>query len=161
MSCPRCAGAILLEINSPNETPPKAKLIVPEDERVGAQVAHLPPDVERFYRDAQRVLDADVPDAAAVQLRKTLEAAAGHFGIKDGPLVARIEKLIDQGLITKGFGKVLDHVRLLGNVGAYAADQTVDEASARKALRFTTQVLRNLFEISAELEAPEPKPEAR
>ena len=30
-------------------------------------MAHLPADVERFYRDAQRVLDAGVPDAAAVQ----------------------------------------------------------------------------------------------
>ncbi len=156
VSCPRCAGAVLIETNSPNESPPKAIATVPEDERVGIQVAHLPADVERFYRDAQRVLGAGVPDAAAVQLRKTLEAAAGHFGINDGPLIARIEKLIEEGLITKGFGKVLDHVRLVGNVGAHAADQTVDEAAANRALRFTTQILRNLFEIPVKLEAPEP-----
>ena len=67
VSCPRCAGAVLIETNSPNESPPKAIASIPEDERVGAQVAHLPADVERLYRDAQRVLDAGVPDAAAVQ----------------------------------------------------------------------------------------------
>lgn len=155
VSCPRCAGAILLETNGENASPPKVEMALPEDERVGAEVEHLPADVAGFYADAQRVLDANVPDAAAVQLRKTLEAAAGYFGIGDGPLVARIEKLIEEGLITKRFGEVLDHVRKLGNVGAHASDVTVDEESARRAPRFTTQVLRNLFEIPAELSAPE------
>jgi hypothetical protein len=145
----------LLETNSENKTPPRIRQAFPEDERVGTQVEHLPPDVGRFYSDPQRVLDAGVPDASAVQLRKTLEAAAGHFGITDGPLVVRIEKLIEGGLITKQFGDVLDHVRKLGNVGAHASDEIVDEASAKKALGFTTQVLRNLFEIPTELNAPE------
>lgn len=155
VSCPRCGGAVLLETNGANQRPGAVLKAVPEDERAGAQVEHLPEDVGRFYADAQRVLDANVPDAAAVQLRKTLEAAASHFGIGDGPLVTRIEKLIEEGLITKRFGEVLDHVRKLGNVGAHASDVTVDEESARRALRFTTQVLRNLFEIPAELSAPE------
>ena len=83
---PTLWGAVLLETNSENETPPRIRQAFPEDERVGTQVEHLPPDVGRFYSDAQRVLDAGVPDASAVQLRKTLEAAAGHFGITDGPL---------------------------------------------------------------------------
>jgi hypothetical protein len=48
---------------------------------------------------------------------------------------------------------VLDHVRKLGNVGAHASDEIVDEAS----LRFTTQVLRDLFEVPAELEKPGPE----
>jgi hypothetical protein len=94
-----------MEINSPDTYPPRVIMNLPEDERVGAQVNHLPDDVARFYRDAQRVLDAGVWDATAVQLRKTLEAAAAHFGISDGPLVGRIKKLIEQGLITAGFGR--------------------------------------------------------
>jgi hypothetical protein len=35
----------------------------------------------------------------------------------------------------------------------HATDEKVDEQTARRALRFTTQVLRNLFEIPAELGA--------
>ena len=157
VACPRCAGVTMLETNLGNQSPPKVLLAVPEDRRDAAKVDHLPNDVARFYADAQRVLDSDVPDAAAVQLRKTLEAAAAHFGIDNErtPLVARIRKLIDEGLITKEFSKALDQVRKLGNVGAHASNQTVDEASARKALKFTTQVLRNLFEIPAELAAME------
>lgn len=51
----------------------------------------------------------------------------------------------------------MDIIRRLGNLGAHATDERVDEASARRALRFTTQVLKNLFEIPGELAAPEPE----
>jgi hypothetical protein len=146
---------VLLETNGLNVNPPKVQVEVPEDRRIGQQVSFLPEDVAKFYEDAQRVLDAGVPDAAAVELRKTLEAAAARFGINDGPLVARIEKLIEQGLVTKQFGEVLTEIRKVGNVGAHASDETVDQPSAERALMFTTQVLRNLFEIPGELRRPQ------
>jgi hypothetical protein len=115
--------------------------------------AHVPEDVGRFYVDAKRVMDAGVPDAAAVELRRTLEAAAAHHGIDSGGLVERIEKLISQGLITSEFGKVLHHVRQVGNIGAHATDERLSDETVERAFRFTTQVLINLFEIPAELAA--------
>jgi hypothetical protein len=115
------------------------------------QVKHLPRDVETFYVAAQKVLDAGVPDAAAVELRKTLEAAAAHHGVREKVLVRSIERLIELGLVTKQFGEVLDRVRQVGNVGAHASDESVDQATAEQALMFTMQVLRNLFEIPGEL----------
>lgn len=150
LSCPRCAGAVLLE------TGVEAGAIVvvqeiPEADRARHRVGHLPEDVARYYAGAIRALDAGIPDAAAVQLRRTLEAAAAARGVTQGALVARIRHLISEGKITSEFGRVLDHIRQVGNVGAHAGDQEVDEATARRALLFTTQVLRNLFEIPAEL----------
>ena len=51
-----------------------------------------------------------------------------------------------------------DAIRVLEAVGAHASH--VDEKTARRALQFTTQVLRNLFEIPAEPAArSEPEPE--
>ena len=53
-----------------------------------------------------------------------------------------------------------DAIRVLEAVGARASH--VDEKRARRALQFTTQVLRNLFEIPAELAArsePEDEPD--
>jgi len=151
ISCPRCAGAVLLE-----HTPSNAQLIglgnVYPDVDQDVDVAHLPEDVSAYYRDAIRAMDAALPDAAAVQLRRTLEAASAHFGHNNGPLIRRVQGLITEGLITKTFGEVLNEVRRLGNLGAHATDEIVDEAEATRALRFTTQVLRNLFEIPAELE---------
>lgn len=152
MSCPRCAGAVVIETNEPTAIQHQQLRILP-DEGSTNRVGDLPPDVLSFYRGAIRVLDAGVPDAAAVQLRRTLEAAAAHHGIDSGPLVQRIKKLIEKGLVTAQFGEALDHIRKVGNVGAHASDERVDEETAERALRFTTAFLRDLFEIPAELAA--------
>jgi Domain of unknown function (DUF4145) len=151
-NCPRCGSFVAIETLGPGNPSPGIVSIYPE-QASEIHVEHLPPDVESYYRDAIRVLEAGVPGAAAVQLRKTLEAAAAHHGIDSGPLVKRIQGLIADGLITKDFGGVLDHIRQVGNVGAHAGEDEVHDETARRALRFTTQVLRNLFEIPAELAA--------
>jgi hypothetical protein len=89
-----------------------------------------------------------------VQLRRTLEAAANEFEIEPSPLVKAVQTMIDQGLVTRQFAGVLDHVRRLGNLGAHASDVEISVEEAERALSFTTQVLRNLFEIPAQLEGP-------
>jgi hypothetical protein len=137
--CPRCGGAVMLETNQGNETPPQVKLVFPDDDRLARDVRFLPDDVAKFFSDARRALDAGIPDAAAVELRKTLEAAAARHGVNEKSLVKSIEKLIDEGLVTKQFGEVLDRVRKVGNVGAHASDEPVDQATAEQAFRFTTQ----------------------
>lgn len=113
----------------------------------------LPEDVARYYTGAIRVLRAGVPDAAAVQLRRTIEAAAAAVEISTSPLVRAIETMIEQGLVTTSFAPALGHVRLVGNVGAHAGDRDVSQDEAEHALSFTTQLLRNLFEIPAQLSA--------
>jgi hypothetical protein len=45
-----------------------------------------------------------------------------------------------------------DAIRVLEAVGARASE--VDEKTARRALQYTTQVMRNLFELPAELAPP-------
>ncbi|MEU7283670.1 MULTISPECIES: DUF4145 domain-containing protein [Actinomycetes] len=132
--------------------------VVPKGPDAEAVINHLPEDVERYYSDAIRVLGVGVPDAAAVQLRRTLEAAAAHFSIKEKVLMRSIEKLISDGHVTQSFGPVLHHIRAIGNVGAHASDERVDHEMAQRALRFTTQLLRNLFEVPGELEALNAKP---
>ncbi|GAB3664746.1 hypothetical protein GCM10027596_29670 [Nocardioides korecus] len=128
---------------------------LPEDHQSRYQIRHLPDDVSGYFSDAQRVIDAGVPDAAAVQLRRTLEAAAAHRGVTERTLVKSVEKLIEKGLITQDFGGVLHHVRKVGNQGAHATDERLEEAEVERALRFTAQVLRNLFEVPGELAALE------
>lgn len=149
--CPWCAGAIMIETNAQNASPPEELTVVPTEPH-DLTVDHLPDDVRAYYSDAIRVMDAGVPDAAAVQLRRTLEAAAQHFDVKPFPLDKAVKELIGEQLITSQFGEVLHAVRKVGNMGAHASDDRVDEETARRVLRFTTQVLRNLFEIPAELE---------
>lgn len=125
---------------------------LPEETSKG-DVSNLPEDVARYYSDAIKVLRARVPDAAAVQLRRTLEAAAAHYDVEEKTLVKSIEKLISEGHVTRSFGTALHHIRQVGNLGAHHTDERVDEATAQRTLRFTTALLRNLFEVPAELAA--------
>src|SRR5581483_7587753 len=81
LSCPACGGTQVLEVNSPNSSPPRVIDQVPHDPNAVESVEHLPEDVAKYFGDARRVLRAGVPDAAAVQLRRTLEAAAAHRGV--------------------------------------------------------------------------------
>jgi len=74
-----------------------------------------------------------------------------EFDIAERTLVASVERLIEKNLITAQFGGVVHHVRKVGNLGAHATDERVTQEEAERAIRFTTQVLRNLFEIPAEL----------
>jgi hypothetical protein len=174
LSCPRCAGVVALELDVLNASVPpgsglspahlvRERRAIPADGQAQFQVTHLPEDVARYFNDAQRVIGAGVPDAAAVQLRRTLEAAAAHKGITERTLVKTVQKLIDLGHITTDFAGVLHHVRKVGNLGAHHTDERLSEAEVERALRFTTQVLRNLFEVPgelAELEAEAPAGES-
>lgn len=136
--------------------------VIPEDPSAANAINHLPSGIARTYQDAIRVLEAGVPDAAAVQLRRTLEGAAAHYDIRERVLVKSIELMIEQGLVTASFGAVLHHVRAIGNQGAHYTDEHLTEQQVRQALRFTTALLRNLFEVPGELaaitqdETPEP-----
>lgn len=159
LACPRCAGVTVVEHTAEN-APNAVIRVFPEPDGVAdSQIDHLPNDVEEYYQDAARVMEAGVPDAAAVQLRRTLEAAAAHFEdadgnqIDNGPLVSRIERLIAAGFLTSQFGQALHHVRQVGNVGAHASDERIDSQQALLAYSFTTQTLRNLFEVPGELGA--------
>lgn len=124
---------------------------IPNGDDADVTVAHLPNDVQGFYQDAFRVLQAGVPDAAAVQLRKTLEAAAAHKGIRERQLVTSIKRLVDDGHVTLDFKDVMTHIRQIGNSGAHYTDVLLTAPEVERSLRFTTQVLRNLFEVPGEL----------
>lgn len=158
VACPRCGGCSLLEldvIQDANGLSPRTRVttysVIPEDGAQSAKIAHLPPDIEEHYVAALRVLDAGVPDAAAVQLRRTLEGAASKVGVTGGTLVQQIGKLVEAGAVTKEFGRAVHHVRKIGNLGAHFTDDRLNEAEVRRAMRFTEQLLRNLFEVPGEL----------
>ena len=157
LACPDCAGATVVEFEWVDGFGDFLEVDVwPKDADSAANINHLPEKVEKYYNNARRAMRAQIPSSTAVELRRTLEAAADAFdggsGTRKDPLVKRIKALIDAGHVTVAFGEALDLVRKVGNQGAHASDEDVDPATAGKMLMFTTQFLRNLFEVPAEIE---------
>jgi hypothetical protein len=137
LACPRCACCSLLQLDLVDEQSNLTGMsevmsyqVLSEDGRGSSYIGHLPPPIERHYLAALRVLDAGVPEASAVQLRRTLEGAAASSGITGGNLVQQISQLVDQGMVTKDFGRAIHHVRKIGNQGAHFSDELLDEAKS-------------------------------
>ncbi len=149
LRCPRCAGVISIDTKH-GINPAALAQVIPES-RNELDVEHLPANVEEYYLNAIKALDAGIPSSAAVELRRTLEAAAKHQEVEAKTLVAAVKKLVEKGFITKSFEDALSHVRKIGNQGAHASDVSLSENDVRMALSFTTQVLRNLFEVPESL----------
>lgn len=152
VQCPDCGCMTIIEHSGEGQAALEIRAY-PDSDDLRHQITYLPEDVDQYYSDARRVLDAGVPDAAAVQLRRTLEAAAAHFDVRERNLVSSIKKLIEEGLVTRQFGAALDHIREVGNLGAHATDTRVDAITAQRVMNFTTLLLRNLFEVPGELAA--------
>jgi hypothetical protein len=152
LACPRCGGVVAVEHNAPSRSDNAAIRTMPEGDENLTGIRHLPAGIKRTYEEAVRALRADLPSSAAVQLRRTLEGAAAHQGITGQPLVTSIAKMIDQGLVTPSFAKVLHHVRLVGNQGAHYTDAQLTEQQVQQALRFTSALLRNVFEVPGDLD---------
>lgn len=166
-ACPACGGITTMEFlfsGQQYETPGSAiqysqEVVIvrefPEGQDGAYVVRHLPENIASYLSSSVRVLQAGVPDAAAVQLRRTLEAAAAAKGVADPkkPLVHSIQKLIENGHVTRDFAEALGHVRKVGNQGAHYTDEQLNSSDVERALLFTVQFLRNLFEVPGELQA--------
>lgn len=155
-TCPACGGAAAFE-TTPNNADHYIRH-VPQAAVDEWSVSHLEEDVERDWGEAIRVYKVEAFEAAVVMCGRTLEAAAEKLGIEGRSLQARINKMLDQDLITSSFGDAMDYVRLIRNVGAHAG-QPVSAASAEGTMRFTQQALRLLFEVPGELQRLTEPPE--
>lgn len=148
LACPRCAGITIIETHRALAAIAK---IYPENGGDETIIKHVPDRIKKHYDDATKALNAGLPGPAAVELRRTLEGCATEVGIEQKVLARAITEMVSQGLITPEFSKVTQHVRIVGNQGAHFSDEEVTEEQAQRALEFTTQVLRNLFELPGEL----------
>lgn len=145
--CPACGGPVSLELGA------SGAVIAAYPEVIGEwEVAHLPDAIESDWAEAVQVFRVGAFRSAVVMCGRTLEAAADGLGIDGRNLQQRINKMLDQGLITASFREVMDYIRLIRNTGAHAGAD-VSRESARGTMRFTQQTLRLLFEVPGELNA--------
>jgi Domain of unknown function (DUF4145) len=148
-SCPACGGLINIE-HVPG--PPAESPVIQVFPDVVAEwdVHYLPEEIERDWNEAVAVFRVRADASAVVMCGRTLEASAERLQVSGQGLHQRIEKMLDQGLISASFREAMDYIRLIRNTGAHAGAQ-VSRESAEGTMRFTQQALRLLFEVPAEL----------
>jgi len=84
----------------------------------------VPKAIAECYAEAARIKNL-APNAFAVQIRRALEALCDDRGTKKGTLQHRLQDLASRGEIPPVLVEMTDVLRLLGNIGAHAADQSV------------------------------------
>ena len=99
----------------------RAKLIWPDP---GVLHKSVPQTIAECYSEAARIKNL-APNAFAVQIRRALEALCDDRGAKKGNLQSRLQDLASRGEIPPVLAEMTDVLRLLGNIGAHAADQNI------------------------------------
>lgn len=156
LACGSCGGLLGVEVSHPDSEPMNLRRLLPAerdryfkfrpDTGDGFEVDHLPPAVADPYNAARRVFRVKVFTSTTMELRRSIEAAAAHFGVTVKPLNRAIDKLVEEGLVTSIFAQVVHHVRALGNMGAHSGPGPTEE-DALRAMTFTEAFLRMLFEM--------------
>lgn len=83
-----------------------------------------PASVREIYSEASRI-KAVAPNAFAVQIRRALEAVCKDRGATKGTLAKQLEELSARGEIPATLAQASDVLRLVGNIGAHASDESV------------------------------------
>lgn len=119
-------------------------------EQQNASPADVPASVLRYFEQAAASLKAGHFDAAGVMFRKTLEVATREKAPTQSakPLIKRIDKLADEGLITSDMREWAHQIRLGGNEAAHE-DEPLEEGEADRLYRFTDAFLRYAYTLPA------------
>ncbi|MGF7168896.1 hypothetical protein FHS91_000551 [Sphingobium xanthum] len=112
--------------------------------------AGVPENVTGFYLQGLENLHHQRWDAAGAMFRKTLDTATKTIApdLKSISLFARINKLVEQGLLTPAMGDWSHEIRLDGN-DAVHDEEPETESDAKKSQKFTEAFLNYTFTLPA------------
>lgn len=111
----------------------------------------LPPAAKNFLQQAIDVLHA--PDAAAVMAGSAVDAMLKASGYEDGSLYARIDKALEDHLLTQGMADWAHSVRLGSNRPRHADKDSphVSPEDAKRSVDFAEALGNFLFVLSAQI----------
>jgi Domain of unknown function (DUF4145) len=85
----------------------------------------VPKRIREIYQEANSIKRV-APNAFAVQIRRALEALCEDRGVHSGSLNSRLQELVSRGELPAVLAEVTNVLRLLGNIGAHAAEVDVN-----------------------------------
>ena len=118
-----------------------AELVFPESGKLPSPV---PKTVSNIYSEALRIKNL-APNAFAVQIRRALEALCEDRGAKNGTLQNMLNELSTKGEIPSTLIDATDLLRLLGNIGAHASEDSVKPWQVRTLDEFFRAIVEYVY----------------
>jgi len=150
VACETCGEILLYD----------AIIDIPEDEdfhlarlvwpKPGGLHSAVPKAVAECYAEAA-IIRNRAPNAFAVQIRRSLEALCDDRGAKKGSLQLRLEDLSSKGDIPPVLAKMTKVLRLLGNIGAHAANQSIKQGHVQAINDFFRAIIEYVYVAPSKL----------
>lgn len=123
--CQTCLKPTLIEVTPDNDTPPfkVQRTLYPS---IQTKLTNLPQKIERAYTAAIKVKNIE-PNACAVLVGRTLEAACNHEEAQGRNLAQKLNYLAQNGRIPNTLAEMARQLKELRNLGAHDAEDEVTE----------------------------------
>jgi len=145
---PDCAALIYLVY-----TPNTAEVIASyPPERLDFDASALPPEVQGPLEEAIDCHAGECYPAAAVMVRRTLEAVCEDQGAAGDDLYKRIENLGEKIVLPKGMIKALHNLRLLGNDAVHVEARVYAEIGKRE-VEVAVDVAKTILQATYQMDA--------
>jgi len=119
---------------------------------VDTPLTNLPEKIEKAYAAAIKVKNIE-PNACAVLVGRTLEAACNHEEAQGTTLAQKLNHLAQNGRIPNTLAEMARQLKELHNLGAHDAEDEVTEEDVPIILDFLEAILEYLYVAPAKIEA--------
>ncbi len=119
---------------------------------VDTPLTNLPGKIEKAYAAAIKVKNIE-PNACAVLVGRTLEAACNHEQAQGTTLAQKLNHLAQNGRIPNTLAEMARQLKELRNLGAHDAEDEVTEQDVPIILDFLEAILEYLYVAPAKVEA--------
>lgn len=116
------------------------------------QSAAIPESIRSAMAEAHLCIRAHAPTAAALMVRRSLEALAVDRAVTTRNLAASIHELRDGGHIDQRLFDWADALRLAGNSAAHDVDRSADPIDVRDMIHLAEAILDYVYVIQARYE---------
>ena len=127
----------------------RSKILYPS---IQTNLTNLPADIDGAYTAAIKVKNIE-PNACAVLVGRTLEAACNHEQAQGRTLAQKLNYLAQNGRIPNTLAEMARQLKELRNLGAHDAEDEVTEQDVPIILDFLEAILEYLYVAPAKIEA--------
>jgi hypothetical protein len=149
--CPGCQARVLMTAQEVSSWETNYFQLFPQPEGSSATIPrHLPERVEKTYRAAMTCMEAGVPEAAAAMVGRCIEAIGRDRGARESDrdgLFVIIDRMVEQGVLTKSQGEVAHLLRGLRNDGAHDTDFAITADDALEAMKLLEMMCLSIYTI--------------